>query len=1299
MDLGIPVTPATTSPAQNTSVAITLNSTQDNNYTYSLIANSVPGGYTATTQTTTGNNGTRILTTTPALSVIGDYTYRIDVSRPNCTTRTLSNTPFTLTVAPLTVNVTATKTIICAGESIILIGATSGGTGFVQFRWTSTPPGFSSTNSSPTVSPSSNIRYELEVEDNAGNIVNGFVDIIVNPLPTAQIVPNPTEASVRTTYVLEDRDYLISGSPAGGVFTGQGTRLKSDGNFYFNPLSAGVNSSPGWPITYTYTDGNGCSNQNTLNFIVNNTAIEKLALSYCRNQVSGAPQIIVDSLRPNSTFPTYHPVTNPSGWQFTRLVFFAQLKTPPYTYCFAETVPFYPSCGLPNPLSVSSTVSVQDISQPPGVMFNQPVFYTLNLDIIRNFYGYSSNYWFYIFAYGRNTSGAETFLTFQPFDVLDNGPLPAITGINENQNICSDGATISLGSSESGYTINNFSINPSTFSGSLSGANNKNFDPSHASLAGADERALMIQMLYRDFNNCPNIVSRNFNWINKPGVPNLIPDTARYCQIVPPGVGSNFTIKATSNGSATNAKWYNTDPANPSAIVLDSLNFTFTAPGVTGLTPLLVTYYVTQVNKGCEGDAKPAVLQIKPAPSAVFTVPSICENQDFTITGPTDSGTPYAQYDWSFGNTQTATVNNNNLVTYNYGPNTGNIQFTIGLVVTTNQGCLNSSTGTATVGINPAPDFVSDYICEDDLTRLTATVTNVTVDAFQWNFGDSSLQIGPAPKNDPAPEGGTYQAPLHKFLNGSGTYNVSVTAFSPIGCNSTKVKTIRILDTLNVNTSYRMANLDGGRGLWRLEDITGNSSWQFNTPTSSLFSAITSNAWVTNPSGPYNPGERSFINSPCITFPTLPRPAISIDYMFKTPAGVDGAVLEFSQDGGITWNSVGNIGTGLNWFNTTGFLLGNIGSSPVGWSDTTTVTAVQTGRHALDFISNKNKTRFRIAFASGSGDKSRFEGFAFNNVIIESRNRNLLAENFTQNDPGFSANNTAFNNLTSSDGVKLQYHIGFPGNDNLHLENPADPNSRVAFYGITNSTGLVPRAYIDGYSNGTFSGSWNQTYRNLRSLVISPISLTINTQPRPSADTLQFTVTITPGTGGIPTGQPILHAVIIEKVKGSNQSVVRKMLPNAAGTQLAVPVAAGTYTFKWRPEISFDPAQVAIVAFVQDATTKDVYQAAELLNPNPAHLPDAVITAIEDPAFAEKVEVYPNPASHELNILLPEPARTATPFTLIDAHGRSLAEQEFSPGQQLKTINTSQLAGGLYILQLKSQQGTVRKKVLIVYGR
>src|SRR5690606_1511022 len=62
---------------------------------------------------------------------------------------------------------------------------------------------------------------------------------------------------------------------------------------------------------------------------------------------------------------------------------------------------------------------------------------------------------------------------------------------------------------------------------------------------------------------------------------------------------------------------------------------------------------------------------------------------------------------------------------------------------------------------------------------------------------------------------------------------------------------------------------------------------------------------------------------------------------------------------------------------------------------------------------------------------------------------------------------------------------------------------------------------------------------------------------------------------------------------------------------------------------------------------------------------------------------------------------TLTPIALnlMDAHGRTVHTNGFATGEQQKTIDTSEFASGLYILQFNTQQGVVRNKVMVVHEK
>jgi hypothetical protein len=138
------------------------------------------------------------------------------------------------------------------------------------YSWTATPPGATAglpgtsssalaANSNITVSPTVTTDYIMSTTGSNGCTNTGNVTVTVNPLP---IVTCPTYSPV----CKDTPPFLLTGgSPAGGTYTGTGVSSNT-----FNPAALGVLVGAN-TITYTYTDGNGCSNSCTFTIVVDNT--------------------------------------------------------------------------------------------------------------------------------------------------------------------------------------------------------------------------------------------------------------------------------------------------------------------------------------------------------------------------------------------------------------------------------------------------------------------------------------------------------------------------------------------------------------------------------------------------------------------------------------------------------------------------------------------------------------------------------------------------------------------------------------------------------------------------------------------------------------------------------------------------------------------------------------------------------------------------------------------------------------------------------------------------------------------
>jgi hypothetical protein len=92
------------------------------------------------------------------------------------------------TGSPLTVNVSAAQDSICPGESLQITSDVSGGSGNYTYLWTSNPSGFTSTDSSVTVTPFVTTTYYLNVFDGFPDSATDSVRITIKSLPETPVI-------------------------------------------------------------------------------------------------------------------------------------------------------------------------------------------------------------------------------------------------------------------------------------------------------------------------------------------------------------------------------------------------------------------------------------------------------------------------------------------------------------------------------------------------------------------------------------------------------------------------------------------------------------------------------------------------------------------------------------------------------------------------------------------------------------------------------------------------------------------------------------------------------------------------------------------------------------------------------------------------------------------------------------------------------------------------------------------------------------------------------------------------------
>lgn len=89
----------------------------------------------------------------------------------------------------LSVNPSAQPGTICLGNQTQLFALAGGGTQNYTFNWSSTPPGFTSQEENPVVSPNVSTVYHVSIYDGFNN-ATGSCNVTVNPLPQINLIPN-----------------------------------------------------------------------------------------------------------------------------------------------------------------------------------------------------------------------------------------------------------------------------------------------------------------------------------------------------------------------------------------------------------------------------------------------------------------------------------------------------------------------------------------------------------------------------------------------------------------------------------------------------------------------------------------------------------------------------------------------------------------------------------------------------------------------------------------------------------------------------------------------------------------------------------------------------------------------------------------------------------------------------------------------------------------------------------------------------------------------------------------------------
>ena len=220
--------------------------------------------------------------------------------------------------------------------------------------------------------------------------------------------------------------------------------------------------------------------------------------------------------------------------------------------------------------------------------------------------------------------------------------------------------------------------------------------------------------------------------------------------------------------------------------------------------------------------------------------------------------------------------------------------------------------------------------------------------------------------------------------------------------------------------------------------------------------------------------------------------------------------------------------------------------------------------------------------------------------------RIILLESFTNTGCGPCAQyNPGMDALIASNADKIaaiKYHVSWPsGNDPMYLHNTTESNARTNYYNVTG----VPHVVVDGNRFNGNSGQITQAIIDQVQAIEPQMEMRLAYEVDEAANTITVNVmgkALTDISGNLRLYVGVIENEIhFTSAPGPNgerdfYSVMKKLLPSSSGMSLGTEMAAGEYfaqSFTWELANIYHMDQLDAIAWVQNQSSKDVYQACK----------------------------------------------------------------------------------------------------------
>ena len=663
---------------------------------------------------------------THTFNTAGTFDVTMSITTEGCVQDTVI--PITINPTPV-VNLGADKNL-CIGSTVQLNSPNTLGSG--TYVWSPGTALSSTSAPSPTSSATVNTNYTLTFISSNGCSDSDMIQVLVNPLPTANAGQDQT---------------MCEGDEVSLLATGGTTYSWAPANSLSNALIANPTASPIGTTTYTVTvtDANNCTDTDDL--VINVVPAPLLDAGQNENVCEG------DVVQLNA-FGTGNFVWSPStGLSSTSI--FNPIASPVVTTTYLVTITDANNCSSVDSVIVDvDPIPVADFPNPTAVCNGNAVQFNDNS---------TGTIVTYNWDFGDGTTGTGT----NPTHIYPDIGIYTVTLTTISANGCSD---VTTGTAEvidgpiPVFTLNNgpefceqeqLSISNSSFGPIVSylwdfgdGSTSTSMIPNFGySTFGAYTVTLTVGTADQCFNSISEDVS-----VHPIPIPSFSSSLACF------GGTTNFLdLSAIPEGTVSAWEW---DFGDGTTLASEqSPSHTYTDFGE------FVVRLVSQSAIGCSDTLEQSVF-VNPTPVVAINADDVClgEEVDF-VNSTVPSNNTIVQWNWNFGDGQTGTSFEPN---YQYSA-FGN--FTAELTAVSDSGCVGSST--TDVEVYPFPiaafsmsDFEGCTPVSINFTNQSTVAPNYTIGSTEWIFGDGATSTNSSASH-------VYGAP--------GIYDVSLVVTTPGG--------------------------------------------------------------------------------------------------------------------------------------------------------------------------------------------------------------------------------------------------------------------------------------------------------------------------------------------------------------------------------------------------------------------------------------------------------------------------------------------------------------------------------------